>query len=567
MIDAYRKSAAASAARDYGKPPDGQDHEAGLSIELEVRPYNLPTTAAEVTEALCKSDGLYLRDHRPVELSLGPADASEAPKAQRLTAHGVVRRTHAICKVWQKKASEEGSFTRKDVTLPERVANLALDDRNAWRRLPPLEGITSAPLLSEGGAIRTKNGYDSETGFYCCNAPLVSVSARPTRAEAEAGLQLLRHHLRTFAFADSPRVRELNADVVDTSKPPGADESAALYALMTAICRPSLWLAPGFLCTAASVTGAGAGKGKLVRAIVAIAFGLRPSAMSPGHSAEEMDKRLVAALIDARPVVFLDNVNGQTLQSGTLEEVLTERPSSLRILGKTEMASVTAAAFIAITGNGLRVSEDSARRFIYCTLDAGEDAEARDFKGFPEPVKESFDRRGELSGAALTIWRWGRQNPQRAGKPIGSFENWAEWVRDPLLALGCTDPADRIADAKAKDPQRAFIAELFTAWEKAHGEQPVAIKALDKTVIDLLNPDAKMTRQWVASRVAKLEGTRAIGLILKRIPNTGNWTTTRYFLARETNEPKGPKSGEEGPMTPMPPMPYDSLGSKFEGEL
>jgi hypothetical protein len=281
--------------------------------ELEVRGHNLPETADEVIETLCANDGLYLRDQRPVVLSLGREGANDTPKAERLTMHGVVRLTHECRRVWQWKSTPDGGFVQKPVTLPERVANLALDHRNAWRGLPLLEGITSAPLLSDDGTIRTANGYDRATGFFCFSAPVVSVPERPTRAQAEASFRRLRGHLRTFAFADAARVRELNADVVDISKPPGADESAALYALLTAICRPSLWLGPGFLCTAASVTGAGAGKGLLVRVIVAIAMGMRPSAVSPGHSQEEMDKRLVSALIDARPVVFIDNINGATL--------------------------------------------------------------------------------------------------------------------------------------------------------------------------------------------------------------------------------------------------------------
>jgi hypothetical protein len=44
------------------------------------------------------------------------------------------------------------------------------------------------------------------------------------------------------------------------------------------------------------------------------------------------------------------------------------------------MAVLNSTAFIAITGNGLTVSEDLARRFINCKLDAGcEDPESRPF--------------------------------------------------------------------------------------------------------------------------------------------------------------------------------------------
>ena len=61
-------------------------------------------------------------------------------------------------------------------------------------------------------------------------------------------------------------------------------------------------------------------------------------------------------------------------------------------------------------------------------------------------------RRTELLAAALTIWRWGRLSPDLPrGRPLGSFDQWARWVRDPLLALGCRDPVERLIDAKRND--------------------------------------------------------------------------------------------------------------------
>src|SRR5262249_680658 len=154
------------------------------------------------------------------------------------------------------------------------------------------------------------------------------------------------------------------------NKSPGQDESAFLVALMTAVCRPSLLLAPGLLMTAPAISGAANGKGLLVRAINAIAFGLQPRAFTTGSERHELDKRLAAALIAAHPGLFLDNVNGTALRSDLLASVLTERPARARLLGKSQMVYLNSTAFIAITGNGLTVTEDLARRFINCELDA-----------------------------------------------------------------------------------------------------------------------------------------------------------------------------------------------------
>src|SRR5205085_7955521 len=126
----------------------------------------------------------------------------------------------------------------------------------------------------------------------------------------------------------------------------------------------SLWLAPGLLVRAPQISGAGTGKGLLIRAICAIAFGIRPRAFTTGHDRQELDKRIAAELVEAAPALFLDNVNGAVLHSATLASVLTERPARVRLLGYTRMVTLNSTAFIVVTGNGLSVSEDLARRFV-----------------------------------------------------------------------------------------------------------------------------------------------------------------------------------------------------------
>jgi len=55
----------------------------------------------------------------------------------------------------------------------------------------------------------------------------------------------------------------------------------------------------------------------LVRAICAIAFGIRPRAFNAGHGGQELEKRIAADLLEAAPAVFLDIANGAILRSGT----------------------------------------------------------------------------------------------------------------------------------------------------------------------------------------------------------------------------------------------------------
>jgi hypothetical protein len=146
-------------------------------------------------------------------------------------------------------------------------------------------------------------------------------------------------------------------------------------------------------------------------------------------------------------------------------------------------------------------------------------------------------RRTALLGAALTIWRWGQQNVAdlTRGLPLGSFETWAEWVRDPLLTLGCQDPVERVRAAKANDPSRRRTAQLFATWWHHHGNEPVTVAELAEPARALIDPQGR-GRQFVASRLTQMEGTRASGFVLTRQRAAGKWGAATYALAQTAAE-------------------------------
>jgi hypothetical protein len=93
------------------------------------------------------------------------------------------------------------------------------------------------------------------------------------------------------------------------------------------------------------------------------------------------------------------------------------------------------------------------------------------------------ERRTELLGALLTIWRWGRLDASiNPGRALGSFDRWCTWVRDPLLALGCRDPAERIEEAKERDGSRQVIVDLFGIWWEQHVDYAVSANLLHDDV-------------------------------------------------------------------------------------
>ncbi len=508
--------------------PERQKRTDDGKIKLLINSANLPGTAEELRDHLATRPCLFDRGV-PVRLAF---DAhARGMVASPLGTEGTVREAHRVVQPW-KYVKAGDALEPCDTTLPDRVARLYLDMKGEWK-LRVLNGIASAPLLRDDGAIHATEGYDEAAGMWCEAAPDLAgmVPDAPTKAEAATALMLLRRRFRTFAFADAEMVDTADSPVpvVNLARPPGADESAFLAGLLTGVCRPSLTLAPALLLTAPKMSGAGSGKGLLARCICAIAFGRAPHAVTGGSTAEELEKRIAAELMAGGPSLFLDNLNAQAFKSDLLASAITERPARVRLLGKSEMVPLNATALVLLTGNGLTVSEDLARRFLTIEFDPQtEDPEARPFVG--DVLAEVTADRAQLLAAALTVWRWGRITPSLPeGRPLNSFGQWGRWCRDPLLALGCADPAERIAAAKAKDTRRQEVGELFAAWWERHHDLPMRAALLHDDVRAVADPQNR-GRQFLASKLEGLAGTRMAGFVLSRQAAAGRWGSATYAL-------------------------------------
>jgi hypothetical protein len=355
----------------------------------------------------------------------------------KLTTEGIVMMVHSICRPYFLKVREGQTF-EVDCRLPTQIATMYLHWSGNWQ-LRALDGICSSPLMRNDGSVHVAPGYDQFSRLWLEGIPDVGplIPQLPTESDAQNALRHIRERFRTFCFADAKTLPSApgGEPLIDLSYPPGQDESAFLTALVTAVSRSSLDLAPGILIRAASMSGAGAGKGLLARCICEIAFGHEPFAVTSGESAEELEKRIAAELMAGSPVLFLDNHN-RALKSDQLASAITEHLGRIRPLGSSKMVALKSSAFVVVTGNGLTVSEDLARRFIPIELDPRtEEPEARSIT--TDVRAEVKRRRLELLAAVLAILRRGRlQRDLPKGKALGSFEQWCRWVRDPLIALG-----------------------------------------------------------------------------------------------------------------------------------
>ena len=119
------------------------------------------------------------------------------------------------------------------------------------------------------------------------------------------------------------------------------------------------------------------------------------------------------------------------------------------------------------------------------------------------------------------------------GRPMGGFEEWTAWVRDPLLTLGCPDLVARVREIQEQDTYRIAAAEFMSTFYAAHQLNQVKFENLAYAVRSALSPNRSSTSAFVGltdqqflKRLRHLDGTRA-----------GGWAFTRHvdpFKVRPT---------------------------------
>ncbi len=213
-------------------------------------------------------------------------------------------------------------------------------------------------------------------------AAFPKLAASPTRDDAVAAVGVLKELIATFPFTDD------------------ASRSVALSAILTALVRASLPKAPLHVFTAPI---AGSGKSMLVDIASMIATGRETPVLAQGSTAEELEKRLGAALLAGDATISIDNCE-HPLGSDLLCQVLTQPSVNIRLLGQSKNVEVLTNATLFATGNNLRLVGDMTRRALISFLDPQvERPELREFA--VDPIEQIRRDRGRYVIAALTILR------------------------------------------------------------------------------------------------------------------------------------------------------------------
>ena len=237
----------------------------------------------------------------------------------------------------------------------------------------------------------------------------------------------------------------------------------ALSGLITAVVRGGLLVAPLHAFRASTP---GTGKSHLVDVAATIATGRPCPVIAAGKTAEETEKRLGALLREGVSIVSIDNVTAPL--GGDMLCQVTERPLvRVRILGVSEAPEFECKASIFATGNNFSLLGDMTRRAVLCSLDA--EVERPELRRFVhDPIARVMEERGRYVAAVLTIARAYRAaGSPEVCPPIGSYGDWSQAVRGPLVWLGEADPIASMETAREEDPELTAIRELFALWQEA----------------------------------------------------------------------------------------------------
>src|SRR3712207_4883913 len=134
-------AAAIQAAEEVEAPPIISD--TSEKPRLLVEQCSPDHTVAALRDILRERGGLFDRGV-PVRLTFDQVQGGAAAKI--MTPDSLVLLTHMVCRPYALKVKQDGTIIEVDARLPRPFAIMYRDWWGEWR-LPPLNGIASAPLL------------------------------------------------------------------------------------------------------------------------------------------------------------------------------------------------------------------------------------------------------------------------------------------------------------------------------------------------------------------------------------------------------------------------------------
>ena len=364
----------------------------------------------------------------------------------------------------------------------------------------PIKAIGTTPSLH-----RNSPGYDpvSQRVLVFKHGAFSDIPMEPTKDEAVAALKLLEQPIREYRYGDE------------------WSQSVHLSSLLLAVVRGELGPCP-IIGYDAAQAASGKTKGASLGAI--LATGAEPAMVSWSTVDVENSKMLFAAFRRGAMAITIDNVRrGQEFDNDDLNAMLTNEVFEGRVLGLSEMGTVSTCALIQVTGNNLNFSGDLVTRAMKVVVAPGVSNPEDSTFSF-DPVTYTRQHRSSLVVAALTVLRAyvaaGRPGESDLG---GHRMPDFKLIRGALVWLGYPDPMNSMRSLRQESPELFRHARLiqgvlrtiglgvsFKAWQ---------LKGTDE-IMDLLGPlppgsDVVARIGWV---LKKYEDKEIGNLILRSQP-------------------------------------------------
>ena len=456
------------------------------------------------------------KKHALVEGSPQISETSIATLRERLTRFGRYKK-------WNERLGDYKS------SLPTDHIVSATHARGDWPGVRTLVGITETPTLRPDGSVVQDAGYDPSTGYlYQPSEEFPRVPDCPSQGDATKALRDLLE-----IFVDFPYVKEKE----------NAHRSVPVAAILTLVARPAIQGAtPAFVFDAST---RGSGKTLQTDAIAMVVSGRPMPRMNYPHQEEELEKVLAAYALRGAQFFSLDNVT-RPFGGGALDRVITARDTvDLRVLGRTEVPTLSWRAVVLATGNNMSIYQDTARRVLLARLEPGEESpeRRRDFVHDDLPAWTKRER-ARLVTAALTILRgyYVAGRPDKKCDRWGSFEEWSRLIPQAIVWAGGTDPmlVRPESDSEA-DPEVGTMHILLSEIYKIVGNQQFrAILIINKVseaaatdfvslreaIVDLCDPKPghSVDAHMLGKRLSRYRGRVIGGLKLKGTSGRSRFT-------------------------------------------
>ncbi|HET9623255.1 MAG TPA: CHC2 zinc finger domain-containing protein [Kofleriaceae bacterium] len=275
--------------------------------------------------------------------------------------------------------------------------------------LPPLEAVVSTPFFDEDGTLVSTPGYHRAARVWYLEDGLriAPISQAPTLEEIAAARTLIFEHL----LVDFPFTAE-------------SDRTHAVAAILLPFARR---LIPD--CTPIHLLEApspGSGKGLLADLISMLVLGHAAVPATLTADEDETRKKITSLLMQAQPVILLDNIK-DVLDSAQLAAALTAEVWSDRLLGHSRLIQLPNRATWIATGNNLQLSMEIARRCVRVRIDAKVDQPwlRTGFRHDPLKPWVSAHRPDLVRALLVLIQAWIAAGRPRGTRTLGSFDAWA----------------------------------------------------------------------------------------------------------------------------------------------